>query len=101
MSDYAIGSWVRRRGRRSKWHVVESDVADRAVVRCGKQLRHVTPSGGELQVSALMPLTRLIGQPQLCKAGCEAREVAPTETDLSRIEWRPEDDASTHPDDTP
>jgi hypothetical protein len=73
MTDYAIGSWVRR--RRGKWHLVESDVADRAIVRCGKQLRHVTPSGGELQVSALMPLTRMIGQPQLCKAGCEAREV--------------------------
>ena len=27
--------------------------------------------GGELQVSTVMPLTRMIGQPQLCKAGCE------------------------------
>jgi hypothetical protein len=87
MTDYAIGSWVRR--RRGKWHLVESDVADRAIVRCGKQLRHVTPSGGELQVSSLMPLTRMIGQPQLCKAGCEARESVN------------EDDGSTHADDTP
>lgn len=83
MSDYAIGSWVRRRG--GKWHVVESDVDDRAIVRCGKQLRRVTPSGGELQVSALMPLTRMIGQPQLCKAGC----------DDGLGDGLPEDDGST------
>jgi hypothetical protein len=90
MTDYVIGQWVRRPGKRSKWHLVESDVADRAVVRCGKQMIAVTRSGGELQVSEVMPLTRMIGQPQLCKAGC-VRFGVPETTPA------PEDDASTAP----
>ena len=86
MTDLAIGVWIRRRSQ--KWHLVDSVVAEDAVTRCGRRMDRVTPSGGELQVSALMPLTRLIGQPQLCKGGCEAREVPP------------EDDGSTAPTDT-
>jgi hypothetical protein len=82
MTDLVIGAWVKR--ARGKWHVVESVVADRVVIRCGKEMARVTRSGGELQVSALMPLTRMIGQPQLCKAGCED----------SAGDGAPEDDAT-------
>lgn len=64
-----IGNWVRRTG--GKWHLAESVVAGDVVTRCGRRMDRVTRTGGELQVSALMPLTRMIGQPQLCKAGCE------------------------------
>jgi hypothetical protein len=62
----AIGQWVKLPGKR-KWHVVESLIAGDAITRCGRRLR----DEAGLQVSALMPLTRMIGQPQLCKAGCE------------------------------
>jgi hypothetical protein len=84
-----IGNWVARfKGQRriTQWHLVESVIEDRAVVRCGREMDRVTASGGELQVSEVMPLTRLIGQPQLCKAGCD------------RSEPHPEDDASSPPD---
>lgn len=62
-----IGDWVRRRG---KWHLVESVVAGAAITRCGKRME----TGGtwqQLEVSDVMPLTRMIGQPQLCKGGCD------------------------------
>jgi hypothetical protein len=29
----------------TKWHKIESDIADRKVVKCGKELRDKTPSG--------------------------------------------------------
>ncbi len=77
-----IGSWVRRPG--GKWHVVESVVSDRAVTRCGREM-HRYSRWGELEVSSLMPLTRMIGQPQLCKAGCQTPDPFI------------EDDASTQP----
>ncbi len=60
-----IGQWVRRKG--GKWHIVESIVAGDAITKCGRRLRDEV----ELQVSDVMPLTRAIGQPQLCKAGCD------------------------------
>jgi hypothetical protein len=60
-----IGDWIRRRG--GKWHLVESVVADDAITRCGRRMDRVTISGGELQVSDVMPLTRMIGQPQNCR----------------------------------
>ena len=60
-----IGSWVRRRG--GKWHLVDSTVAGAAVTRCGRRLEQTRP----LEVSAVQPLTRAIGQPQLCRAGCD------------------------------
>jgi hypothetical protein len=68
MIELAIGVWVRRRG--GKFHLVESVVADRAVTRCGHEMHRLT-GGGELEVSRVMPLTWMIGQPQLCKAGCD------------------------------
>ena len=58
----SIGQWVRRPGR--KWHLVESVVADDAVTHCGRRLRNET---GPLETSEVMPLTRMIGQPQLCR----------------------------------
>lgn len=57
-----VGQWVRRQGQ--KWHLVESVVADDAVTRCGRRLRNEV---GPLDVSDVMPLTRMIDQPQLCK----------------------------------
>lgn len=63
-----IGDWVRRRG---KWHAVESVVAGDAFTRCGRRMDRFAKRG-ELEVSPVQPLTRMIGQPQLCKAGCDA-----------------------------
>ena len=62
----SIGQWVRRETRKhvTKWHLVESVVADDAVTRCGRRMRNEL---GGLKVSDAMPLTRMIGQPQLCK----------------------------------
>lgn len=60
-----IGSWVKRKPRQ-KWHRVDSIVAGDAVTRCGKRLRDPFAAVSEVQ-----PLTRMIGQPQLCKAGCD------------------------------
>jgi len=57
-----IGSWVRR-GPRRKWHLCESVVSDDAVTRCGRRM------APPLEVSPAEPLTRMIGQPQLCR-GC-------------------------------
>jgi hypothetical protein len=62
-----IGDWVRRRG--GKWHLVESIVTDDAFTRCGRRMkvRLNDIEADNLQVSAVEPLTRMIGQPQNCK----------------------------------
>lgn len=66
MSDLAIGTWVRRRGQ--KYHLVESIVAGDAVTACGRRMDRYKPwIRGELYVLDTMPLTRAIGQPQLCR----------------------------------
>jgi hypothetical protein len=58
MNSY-IGWWARRKG---KWHLVESEVVDRLVTHCGRQLRLTTKSG---------PLTFLLGPTErVCKV-CE------------------------------
>ena len=54
--------WVRRPGK--KWHLAESWVADDAITYCGRRLRDEL---GKLERSDVMPLTRMIGQPQLCR----------------------------------
>lgn len=59
-----IGVWVRRERWGKKWHLVESVIADDAITRCGRRL---TNEKGPLEISPVMPLTRMIGQPQLCK----------------------------------
>jgi hypothetical protein len=68
-----IGQWVRRirmhpnlmDGKAlTKWHLVESVVDDEPVTRCGRRLRRRKDS--EFEASDVMPLTRMIGQPQLC-----------------------------------
>jgi hypothetical protein len=67
-----IGQWIRRDTGRAKWHLVESIVADDAITRCGRRMeartRSVPPLG--LEISDVMPLTRMPNQPQLCKSGC-------------------------------
>jgi hypothetical protein len=86
VSELQIGSWVKREGvfRRHvedgnerwtgpRWHLVESIVAEDAITRCGRRMDRVTPSGGELQMSEVMSLTRMIGQPQLCRL-CDGGE---------------------------
>jgi hypothetical protein len=107
MSDLQIGQWVKRKGafRRHvdpdgterwtgpRWHLVESVVAEDAVTRCGKRMDRVTTKG-ELEVRSLMPLTRLIAQPQLCRAGCQ--RAATTDDFGSTLPT--EDDGSTHED---
>lgn len=69
--EVKIGDWVRR-GLKGpyKWHLVDSIVADRVVTRCGKQMKF--GAWHSLHISQEMPLTRAIGQPQLCKAGCDS-----------------------------
>jgi hypothetical protein len=63
-----IGYWVRRvtgKGMAlTKWHRIESVVDDEPFTRCGRRFRRRTTSWFE-SVDA-MPLTRMIGQPQLC-----------------------------------
>ena len=98
-----IGNWVKREGafrQRAdgtwvgpRWHLCESIVAEDAVVSCGKRMDSVTRSGRKLEVSTLMPLTRMIGQPQLCRQCHREPQVAepfPEPSDAL------EDDASTH-----
>lgn len=60
-----IGTWVRRLApRHTKWHLVESVVADDAVTHCGRRMRdELSP----FDTSTVMPLSRMIGQPQLCR----------------------------------
>lgn len=65
-----IGDWVSRAtrsGRKSKWHYVESEVAEALITRCGRRLEPVNAHGQELAAVQVKPLTRAIGQPQLCK----------------------------------
>ena len=81
MSDLRIGVWAKRTGQ--KWHLVDSTVAGDIVTRCGRRL--ADKPDAPFQVSAVMPLTRMIGQPQLCKQ-CDRAPL-------------PEDDGSTAPDD--
>ena len=61
--------WVRRPGQ--KWHLRESVVADDAITYCGRRLRNEL---GRLEESTVMPLTRMIGQPQLCRICDHAKE---------------------------
>lgn len=62
-----IGQWVRRPlGNITKWHLTESVVDGDAITRCGRRMDRENQNG-ELEVSDVMPLTRMIGQPQLCR----------------------------------
>lgn len=64
-----IGEWVRRQRAGAKWHAVESVIAGDAVTHCGRRMRPKTATHvvTPLQISPVMPLTRMIGQPQLCQ----------------------------------
>jgi len=64
-----VGDWVRRQRSGAKWHLVESVIAGDAVTNCGRRMRprSATHAIAPLQVSPIMPLTRMIGQPQLCQ----------------------------------
>ena len=66
-----IEDWVRRKGIDGKWHFVESIVADAAITKCGRRLEPHDNRGRPLEKSMGMPLSRAIGQPQLCKGGCD------------------------------
>lgn len=62
-----IGQWVRRitpSQAITRWHLVESVIDDEPVTRCGRRLR--ARAGTALKAVDVMPLTRMIGQPQLC-----------------------------------
>ncbi len=56
-----IGTWIRR--PKGKWHLIESLVAAASITHCGRRLEPLATD----ELSAVMPLTRMIGQPQLCK----------------------------------
>lgn len=59
-----IGNWVRRTSQ--KWHFVDSTVSEDVMTRCGRRMMTVK-RGKPVEVSTVMPLTRMIDQPQLCK----------------------------------
>jgi hypothetical protein len=43
MSEF-IGLWMARlqgESRITKWHLIESTIADRQITRCGRELRHI------------------------------------------------------------
>jgi hypothetical protein len=52
MSDSFIGFWVGRRN--GKLHLAESEITDRVVMHCGRQMRLVT-AGGELLLGGNEP----------------------------------------------
>ena len=68
-----IGQWVRRvrllstggKTALTKWHLVESIVDDEPFTNCGRRLRKRDDS--TIETSDVEPLTRMIGQPQLCQ----------------------------------
>ena len=57
-SAMTIGSVVRRDTAGSKWHYVESIVADDAVTRCGKRMSPATDEGVLLVADALTDVLR-------------------------------------------
>lgn len=68
-----IGEWVRRNDNIrsggilvSNWHLVDSMINNDIVTRCGRRMRAVIKSGAGLEYRGQKPLTRAIGQPQLC-----------------------------------
>lgn len=61
-----IGSWIKRKIAYAKWHLVESIVDGDAITKCGRRMDKITPGGRGLEVRDVMPLTRMIGQPQNC-----------------------------------
>lgn len=61
-----IGEWVRRHRSRAKWHFVESEIAGAAITHCGRRMEPEA-YGVALDISVTMPLSRMIGQPQLCQ----------------------------------
>jgi len=63
-----IGQWVRRDRPGTKWHLVESIIADAAITKCGRRMEPQTTIGDNLEVSEVTPFTRLIDQPQLCRS---------------------------------
>lgn len=71
-----IGDWVRRaelsdaRRVTTKWHLIDSVVDDEPFTRCGRQFRKRVSTAKVWQgfeTSDVMPLTRMIDQPQLCR----------------------------------
>jgi hypothetical protein len=59
-----IGQWVQRRGTLA--HLIESEITDRLVTRCGRQMKLVTPHG---------PLSIVSGDVEHCEQ-CTGRRVA-------------------------
>lgn len=41
-----IGKWTRRARGYTLWHFIESEIADRVVTTCGRQMRSFTQAGG-------------------------------------------------------
>jgi hypothetical protein len=56
-----VGNWVRSFTGK-KWHLVESTINDEAITKCGRRWPK-----RQVDVREEMPLTRMIGQPQLCR----------------------------------
>ena len=79
-----IGKWVSRSfdngpgpeddERETDWHFVESVIKSAAITTCGRRMKpRLAGSANHLEVLDTPPLTRMIGQPQLCQAGCDSR----------------------------
>ena len=63
MTSGPIGRWIHRPGT-TAWHQVESEIADRLVTHCGRQMRLRT-SRGELE-AADVPLASVAPACRLC-----------------------------------
>jgi hypothetical protein len=64
--DSYIGWWGRRTG---SWHLVQSEITDRLVMKCGRQMKLVTPEG---RLEFLLEPS--IGKCQQCVGRSEAAE---------------------------
>lgn len=60
-----IGAWVARfrpdsTSRRTRWHLVESEVAERVVTRCGREM-NLRQRGGELRPQSAVADAPVLG----------------------------------------
>jgi hypothetical protein len=54
---YYVGRWIRRASRSSsRWHIVESKIADGYITRCGRRMqRNLASSGAEVEFHTEVP----------------------------------------------
>jgi hypothetical protein len=58
-----IGALVRRKSCGTKYHLIESQIGDRTITRCGRQMKETDKKGNELEI--------LRGVADHCKTFCD------------------------------